>query len=88
MTDTLADALRMGISISATCQGWTRDTDRNPTQRCRSTVRFDVASLAWTRGVAFPLERLKDRLACPVCGSRKVVVLYTAPGAPGAAKSA
>jgi hypothetical protein len=85
---TLADARRSGMSVTAQCSGWTRDNDHLPSQRCRERIRLDVNSLAWTRGMNFPLERLKERLQCPRCGSRKVIVLYTANPTPGAVKQA
>ncbi len=87
MAETLKDALQRGMAITAQCAGWSRDDDHRPSQPCRESVRFDVASLVWTRGASFPLERLKERLQCPRCGSRKVIVLYVAP-TPGAAKRA
>ena len=61
--------------------------------RSRSQIRGDLArgifrgaqTLVCTRGRAFPLAQLRERLHCPRCGSREVVVLFDPPVATGRA---
>jgi hypothetical protein len=36
--------------------------------------QLDLETLVSTRGPNFPLSRLKSRLMCPACGSRRVTV--------------
>jgi hypothetical protein len=38
-----------------------------------------------TRGEAFPLDLLENRLRCPRCGSRRVTVLFQVPNQPKSA---
>ena len=40
---------------------------------------FDLATLVWTRGRAFPISRLESRLRCPHCGSREVTLIFSLP---------
>jgi hypothetical protein len=46
---------------------------------CRYRAELNMDTLVWTRGKAFPLSRLENRLRCPMCGSRDVVLLFTVP---------
>jgi hypothetical protein len=40
------------------------------------------------RGSAFPLTSLEARLKCPMCGSRKVSVIFDVPSEPAAMRIA
>lgn len=42
--------------------------------------RVDLRALLWTRGRAFPIDGLQDRLRCPRCGNRKIQVTWSVPG--------
>lgn len=42
--------------------------------------RVDLRALLWTRGRAFPIDGLHDRLRCPRCGNRKIQVTWSVPG--------
>src|SRR3954452_13375469 len=33
-------------------------------------------TLVWTRGAAFPISQLDSRLKCPLCGSRRVALIF------------
>jgi hypothetical protein len=41
-------------------------------------MRLDLDTLVWTRGAAFPVSMLEGRSKCPACGSRRVVLLFSA----------
>ena len=41
--------------------------------------QLDLETLVCTRGPNFPLSRLKSRLMCPSCGSRRVTVVFEPP---------
>jgi hypothetical protein len=49
------------------------------TRECVFRCELDMETLVCTRGRAFPLARLAERLRCPRCGSRQVSVVYDAP---------
>jgi len=40
-----------------------------------------MKALVWTRG-ALPINELKDRLKCPACESRHVLVFFEVPNEP------
>lgn len=53
-------------------------------RKCIARYKLDLRTLVWTRGRAFPISSLESRLRCPVCGSRRVVVLFEPPKVPHA----
>jgi hypothetical protein len=79
--ETLADALNAGWRVLVRCNGAGRiDGPQSRSSReCTYRAELDVESLVWTRGAAFPLRMLAERLRCPRCGSRRIRVLYDAP---------
>jgi hypothetical protein len=48
-------------------------------RECNNRFELDLDTLIWTRGAAFPLSMLSERLKCPRCGSRRVVLLIGVP---------
>jgi hypothetical protein len=46
---------------------------------CIYSAELDIETLVWTRGRAFPLAWMQERLRCPLCGSRRVTVAYILP---------
>lgn len=74
---TLGEAFAAHWKVSVTCDGCDIRSER-----------IDMRALLWTRGRAFPLDSLKDRLRCPRCGSRTVRVAFDVPGRPNAGASA
>ena len=51
-------------------------------------AELDLHTLIWTRGGAFPLTSLEFRLKCPMCGSRRVSVIFDVPSEPAAMRIA
>ena len=51
---------------------------------CLGKAELDLHTIIWTRGSAFPLTSLEARLKCPMCGSRKVSVIFDVPSVPAA----
>ena len=50
-------------------------------RECICSAELDMETLVWTRGRAFPLAWLQERLRCPQCGSRRVTLASAAPAA-------
>jgi hypothetical protein len=44
-----------------------------------------MKTLVWTRG-ALRIEDLKERLKCPACGSREILVYFEVPNEPTSLK--
>ena len=51
-------------------------------------AELDLHTLIWTRGSAFPITSLEARLKCPMCGSRKIAVMFDVPSEPAAMRIA
>ncbi|MET4636590.1 hypothetical protein ABIE08_004553 [Kaistia defluvii] len=77
--ETLRDAYRAGWTAKARCLGRDASTKKG-TRPCLQTVELDLGTLVWTRGRDFPLARLPERLMCPACGCRRVMVTFDMPG--------
>jgi hypothetical protein len=43
---------------------------------CLGRAKLDLNTLVWTRGAAFPISQLDSRLKCPLCGSRRVALIF------------
>lgn len=69
---TLGEAETAGWKVFVTCDG----------SGCNVREALDLRALLWTRGRAFPLEALSERLRCPMCGSRSVRVTFSLPTSP------
>jgi hypothetical protein len=54
---------------------------------CLGKAELDLHTLIWTRGAAFPLSSLESRLKCPLCGSRRVAVIFDVPTSPPQCRS-
>lgn len=77
--ETLRDAYRAGWTAKARCLGRDASTKKG-TRPCLQTVDLDLGTLVWTRGRDFPLARLPERLMCPACGCRRMLVTFDMPG--------
>lgn len=86
MIETLAEARDAGVRITARC-AWGRREAMKSIRACKASVRLDLDTLIWTRGAAFPVSMLEGRLKCPLCGSRRVVLLFDFPGHPMAQRA-
>jgi hypothetical protein len=54
---------------------------------CNFRRELDLETLVCTRGRAFPIGRLAERLRCPRCGCRRVAVVFGSPGEAGALRA-
>lgn len=63
-----------------TVDGW-KEAHRSPALSCHSSHELDMKTLVWTRG-ALPISQLKERLKCPACGSREILVFFEVPNEP------
>ena len=80
--ETLGDARRANWSLSAQCLGRDAGTKKG-TRPCPMKIELDLPTLVWTRGRDFPLALLSERLRCPSCGCRKMLVYLKKPGTTG-----
>lgn len=83
--ETLGEAWRAGFQAHARCVDPQRPSKF--TARCTWARDLDMTTLVATRGRDMPLALLNDRLRCPACGSRRVVVILMSPPASGAMRS-
>src|ERR1700749_2361574 len=74
MVETLSEAKAHGWRITARC-AWGRREGMKSVRECVSRYELGLDTLIWTRGAEFPLSMLAERLKCPRCGSRRVVLL-------------
>jgi hypothetical protein len=82
---TLKEAWLMGWRVRVKCNvrdHW-KEQYRDKTLSCHSAHELDLKTLVWTRG-AMPIKELADRLRCPACGSRHILVYFEIPNEPAA----
>ena len=48
-------------------------------QSCLHTARLSLAKLRFHLGADFPLRKIRERLKCQICSSRKVTVTFLGP---------
>ncbi len=77
--ETLGDAFTYGVRIHVSCAWGPQTMGYKRGRECSWNYELDGLTLIATRGRAFPLARLAERLRCPRCGSRRVRVFYTFP---------
>jgi hypothetical protein len=66
----LGEAKSHGYRITARC-AWGRRDGMKSRRECLYRYDLDLESLIWTRGAAYPISMLPERLKCPRCGSRR-----------------
>ena len=76
---TLGDAHSAKWGVRMRCQ---RGNHRGPVkiEPCHYEAQLCLLTLVATRGRAFPIARLADRLRCPNCGDMRVMVAFDVPG--------
>lgn len=85
--ETLGEAHRAGWKAAAQCLG--RDSRiKKGSRPCPQKLEFDMPTLIWTRGKDFPLAMLAERLKCPSCNCRRMLVYFSKPGTNGFATMA
>ena len=86
MIETLGEARDGGWKITARCAFGKREAMKS-IRECVYRYPLDLETLVWTRGAAFPISLLSERLKCPRCGSRRVALLFDLPGQPAAQRA-
>ena len=76
--ESLGEAHSYGWRIVARCAHGKRDGMKS-IRECSYRQELNLETLVWTRGRAFPLAWLPERLRCPRCGSRRVALTYIVP---------
>lgn len=76
MVSTLGEAHDLGWRIRARCIKGKLEAGPRSVRECRTIVSLDLTTLVWTRGRAFPIGRLAERLRCAACGSREIAVYF------------
>lgn len=84
--ETIGEAWNLSWRVHMRC-GQGKRAGMKSIAECTYARELDVETLVCTRGRDFPLAWLAERLRCPRCGSRRVVVLYEAPAARGAVRA-
>ena len=84
LIETLGEAYALGWRVHIRCADDGREGMKSR-RACLFRCELDMQTLVCTRGRAFPLARLAERLRCPRCGSRRVTVMYDPAG--GAARA-
>lgn len=79
--ETLGQALDLSWRLEMRCTKPSR-IGTAKTGRCSYTRALDLETLVCTRGRAFPLAHLAQRLKCPRCGDTMVRVLFLPPSVP------
>lgn len=82
MVETLGDAWRAGWKIRVRC-AWGKRDGMKSVRECVTSGELDLQTLIWTRGGDMPLAMVAERLKCPICGSRRVLVSFVPPGSLG-----
>jgi hypothetical protein len=76
--ETLGDANSFSWGVRIRCL-WNGREGLKHKRECGFRAELDMQTLVCTRGRGFPLARLADRLRCPRCGCRQVVVIFEPP---------
>ena len=79
MVETIGEAFSLGWSVTARC-AWGSREGMKSIRQCTARYDLDIQTLIWTRGAAFPISMLSERLKCPRVGSRRVALMYNLPG--------
>ncbi len=78
--DGAAEVVPPGAAKRCTCGAPTAIARaRSPSGDASIEKQLDLETLVCTRGPNFPLSRLKSRLMCPACESRRVTVVFEPP---------
>ena len=81
---TIGETYQAGWRIHVRC-AWGRREAMKSVRGCLGKAELDLHTLI---GSAFPLSSLESRLKCPLCGSRKVGVIFEVPSVPAAMRIA
>jgi hypothetical protein len=78
---TLGEAYSLGWGLRMKCR---RGDHRGIVKidACRFETELCIKTLVATRGRAYPLARIADRIRCPNCGDLGVMLAFDVPGSP------
>jgi hypothetical protein len=76
--ETLGEAWNLGWQLHMRCLHDGREGLKHK-RECGFRTKLDMETLVCTRGRAFPLARIAERLRCPRCGCRRVGVMFGPP---------
>jgi len=79
--ETIGEGYMLGWRIHARC-AWGRRETMKTVRGCLGKAELDLHTLVWTRGASFPITSLENRLKCPLCGSRRVSIIFDLPKEP------
>jgi hypothetical protein len=85
--ETIGEAYMLGWRIHVRC-AWGRREAMKSVRGCLGRGELDLRTLIWTRGAEFPISMLDSRLKCPLCGSRRVALIFDLPSVPVAKRIA
>jgi hypothetical protein len=85
MVRTLKEAWLLGWRVRVKCDTLhhRKEVHRNPAMTCHAVHELDLKTLVRTRG-ALPINQLKERLKCPACESREILVFFEVLNEPAA----
>ena len=75
IVETLGDALNHGWRVHMRCLDNGMEGLKHK-RECGLRMTLDLATLVASRGRAFPIALLSERLRCPSCGCRRVTVMF------------
>lgn len=58
---------------------WGKRDGMKSVRECITSSELDLRTLIWTRGADMPLWMLAERMKCPSCGARRVLVSFVPP---------
>jgi hypothetical protein len=67
---TIGDAFNQGWQLSAACRHGLVDTGSS-SRKCDWKYNLDMTTLVATRGRDFPIDRVSERLRCPVAAAAR-----------------
>lgn len=76
--ETIGEAHDLGWKVRARC-AYGRHDGLKRIRECTWSYELDMQTLVATRGRAFPIARLAERLRCPRCGSHDISVMFVPP---------
>src|SRR3954470_7509690 len=79
--ETLGEAYMLGWRIHARC-AWGRREAMKSVRGCLGKAELNLHTLVWTRGAAFRITSVENRLKRPLCGSRRVSIIFDLPKEP------
>ena len=77
--ENLGDVWQAGGRLYVRCAKPRREGLKS-VRACGRRHELEVETLIWTRGAAFPISMLSERMKCPSCKAREVIVTLSLPG--------